>query len=139
MPVAERPFAPTTLQGRNWLAFYHPDVQRVCIEAAAAAGADVRRGARVTAIRPGRRPVAAVEHDGDRMEFASRIVVAADGRGSGARALAGFSTRRDPEKLFFSGVYVDGLAIEAGYFHQFADPFRARIAYVFPQRDGRAR
>ncbi len=35
MQVAERPFAATTLPGRNWLAFYHPDLQRICIDAAA--------------------------------------------------------------------------------------------------------
>src|ERR1700741_4987212 len=31
MPVSERPFATTTPQGRNWLAFYHPDVQRLSL------------------------------------------------------------------------------------------------------------
>ncbi|MGH7893831.1 MAG: FAD-dependent oxidoreductase [Candidatus Binatia bacterium] len=139
MQVSERPFAPTTLQERGWLAFYHPDLQRLCLEAAERAGAEVRRGARVNGLRAGRPPVVAVEHDGRREEIAARIVVAADGRASAARGLAGFETRRDPEKLFFCGVYLEQVAIAPGYFYQFADPSRGRIAYVFPQRDGRAR
>jgi 2-polyprenyl-6-methoxyphenol hydroxylase-like FAD-dependent oxidoreductase len=137
--VAERAFEPTTLPRRNWLAFYHPVAQRVCLEAAERAGAEVRRGARVTAIRPGRAPSVTVEHDGSRDEVAARLVVAADGRGSAARTLVGFETRRDPEKLLFCGVYLEDVGLEPGHFYQFSDPFRARVSYVFPQRQGRAR
>ena len=139
MQVSERPFEPTTLQRRNWLAFYHPAAQRACLEAAEGAGARVMRGARVTAIRPGSSPSVVIEHDGRREDVAARLVVAADGRGSAARGLAGFETRRDPEKLLFAGVYLEGVGLEPGHFYQFSDPFRGRIAYVFPQRDGRAR
>jgi len=136
--VSERPFAPTTLQRRNWLAFYHPAAQRACLDAAERAGARVLRGARVTAIRPGPSPSVVVEQDGRREDVAVRLVVAADGRGSSARSL-GFETRRDPEKLLFAGVYLERVGLEPGHFHHFSDPFRGRIAYVFPQRDGRAR
>jgi 2-polyprenyl-6-methoxyphenol hydroxylase-like FAD-dependent oxidoreductase len=100
---------------------------------------EVRRGARVTAIRPGKAPAVTVEQDGRRDELPARLVVAADGRGSAARALAGFTTRRDPEKLLFAGVYLEKVGLAPNYFYQFSDPFRARMAYVFPQRDGRAR
>jgi menaquinone-9 beta-reductase len=139
MQVSERAFEPTTLPRRNWLAFYHPAAQRACLDAAARAGAEVLRGARVTAIRPGASPGVVVERDGRREEIAARMVVAADGRGSAARALAGFEARRDPEKLLFSGVYLENVGLAPGYFYQFSDPFRGRIAFVFPQRDGRAR
>jgi 2-polyprenyl-6-methoxyphenol hydroxylase-like FAD-dependent oxidoreductase len=139
MPVAERAWASTTLPGRDWLAFYHPDLQRSCLDAAERAGAEVRRGARVTGIRPGRPPAVTVEHDGTCAEISARLVVAADGRGSAARTLARFAPRRDPEKLLFSGVYLEGVALAPGYFYQFVDPSRGRIAYVFPQREGRAR
>ena len=137
--VSERSFVPTTLQGLPWFACYHPTLQQACIDAAARAGVDVWRGARVTGIRPGRPPVVVVERDAQRQEMSARIVIAADGRGSAARGLAGFATRRDPERLLFTGVYLDDVAIAPGYFYQFTDPARARIAYVFPQRDGRAR
>jgi 2-polyprenyl-6-methoxyphenol hydroxylase-like FAD-dependent oxidoreductase len=80
-----------------------------------------------------------VERDGRGEEVAARLVVAADGRGSAARGLAGFATRRDPERLFFAGVYLEEVGLAPGYFHQFIDPSRGRIAYVFPQRDRRAR
>ncbi|HXJ36273.1 MAG TPA: NAD(P)/FAD-dependent oxidoreductase [Candidatus Eisenbacteria bacterium] len=137
--VSERPFAATTLQGMNWFSFYHPDLQRICVDAAVRAGAEVRRGARVVGLRPGRPPVVSVEQDGRRDDVAARIVVAADGRGSAARGLAGFETRRDPERLLFAGVYVETLGLEPGHFYQFADPPHGRMGYVFPQRDGRAR
>jgi len=139
MQVSERDFPSTTLQGRSWLAFYHPDLQRIAITAAARAGAEVRRGVRVGAIRPGRPPAVTVEQDGHRIDLSARMVVAADGRGSAARSLAGFEPRRDPAMLLFAGVYLDDMAIEPGYFYQFVDPSHGRIAYVFPQRDGRAR
>ncbi len=135
MPLPERPFASTTPQGLNWLSFYHPHLQRVCLEAAARAGAEVRRGVRVTAVRPGRPRVVTVAGD----DVSARIVVAADGRGSAVRTEAGFETRRDPEKLLFAGVYLEELAVDPGYFYQFSDPMRGRMAYVFPQRDRRAR
>jgi 2-polyprenyl-6-methoxyphenol hydroxylase-like FAD-dependent oxidoreductase len=137
--VSERPFEPTTPQRRNWLAFYHPAAQRACLDAAERAGARVMRGARVTAIRPGASPSVVVEHEGRSEEIAARLVVAADGRGSAARGLDGFETRRDPEKLLFTGVYLERVGLEPGHFHHFSDPYRGRIAYVFPQRDGRAR
>ena len=139
MRVAERPFASTTLQGLNWLAFYHPNLQRACLEAAERAGAEVWCGARATGIRAGRPAVVTVDREGRSEEVVARLVVAADGRGSAARGLAGFATRRDPEKLFFAGVYLEAVGLEPGYFYQFVDPPRGRIAYVFPQRDGRAR
>ena len=139
MQVSERDFPSTTLQGCSWLALYHPALQRVAISAAERAGAEVRRGARVSEIRPRRPPEVTIEQDGHKADIAARIVVAADGRASTARGLAGFETRRDPPKLLFAGVYMEDLAIEPGYFYQFADPFRGRIAYVFPQRAGRAR
>jgi 2-polyprenyl-6-methoxyphenol hydroxylase-like FAD-dependent oxidoreductase len=139
MQVAERSWATTTLPGRNSLAFYHPDLQRIGIGTAERAGAEVRRGARVTGLHPGRTPAVTVEQDGRREEICTRLVVAADGRGSAARGLAGFETRRDPEKLFFAGVYLENLDLAPGYFYQFIDPTRGRIAYVFPQHDGRAR
>jgi len=137
--VSEWPFEPTTLQRRNWLAFYHPAAQRACLDAAERAGACVMRGARVTAIRPGSSPSVVLEQDGRREDVAARLVVAADGRGSAARGLDGFETRRDPEKLLFAGVYLERVGLDPGHFYQFSDPFRGRIAYVFPQRDGRAR
>jgi 2-polyprenyl-6-methoxyphenol hydroxylase-like FAD-dependent oxidoreductase len=139
MQVSARDFPSTTLQGCGWLAFYHPELQRIAITAAESAGVEVRRGARVSEIVPGHPPMVKVDQDGQPIEISARLVVAADGRGSAARGLAGFGTRRDPAKLLFAGVYVADMAIEPGYFYQFTDPFRGRIAYVFPQRDGRAR
>jgi 2-polyprenyl-6-methoxyphenol hydroxylase-like FAD-dependent oxidoreductase len=137
--VVERPFEPTTLPRRNWLAFYHPAAQRECLAAAERAGAHVLRGARVTAIRPGTSPSVVVEHEGRRDEIAARIVVAADGRGSAARSLPGFVAGRDPEKLLFSGVYLENVGLAPGHFYHFADPSRGRVSYIFPQREGRAR
>jgi menaquinone-9 beta-reductase len=93
----------------------------------------------MTGLRAGGRPSITVEQDGRVEDVSARIVVAADGRGSAARGFAGFETRQDPEKLLFAGAYVANVDIAAGCFWQFADPPRGRMAFVFPQRDRRAR
>ena len=54
----------TTPQKLPALAFYHPAMQEVLLQAAAEAGAEIRRGAHVRDVRPGDVPSVAVEQDG---------------------------------------------------------------------------
>jgi len=137
--VSERAFVPTTLQGLNWLAFYHPDAQRACLDAAERAGAEVRRGARVTALRPGPRPAVTVEQDGRTFEIGRTDRRRRRRPGVGRprarrlrdapRSREALLRRRIPRRRRAPGRLLP----------PFSDPFRSRIAYVFPQRDGRAR
>ena len=112
-----RDLVATTVPAAPVLAFYHPAMQEVLLDAAARAGAVVQRGARVSSVAPGPEPSVAFELDGHVEEVRARLVVGADGRGSQMRKWAGFTVRRDPERLLFSGVLLDGVPVadDAGY------------------------
>ncbi len=59
--IMHRDLPNTTLQGASEFTFYHPAMQEVLLQAAAAAGAEVRRGAVVRDVRPGERPSIVIE------------------------------------------------------------------------------
>jgi 2-polyprenyl-6-methoxyphenol hydroxylase-like FAD-dependent oxidoreductase len=80
------------------LNFYHPDMQAVVIGAAAAAGAKVRRGARVVELVSDGLPGVRVHEDGNgERVYRARLVVGADDRNSVCRRWGGFHVERDPE------------------------------------------
>src|SRR5262249_45188780 len=139
VPVVHRDLAATTSQGVAWFSFYHPAMQEVLLDAAAAAGATVRRGARVRDVRPGSAPVAVVEEDGGAEEIRARLVVAADGRRSVVRRWGGFAVRRDPERLLFAGVLLDDVPAPDDTGIVFFNPAIGRISLFFPQGGGRVR
>src|SRR5262249_33668269 len=103
-PRIARDLIETTPQRSGWLTFYHPAMQELVLGAAGRAGAEIRRGARVLEVHPGRSPRVRVEMDGRREEVEARLVVGADGRGSMVRRAGRFSVTRDPDRLLFSGV-----------------------------------
>jgi 2-polyprenyl-6-methoxyphenol hydroxylase-like FAD-dependent oxidoreductase len=83
---------------------------RVLSATAAEAGAEVRRGVdaiELGATSDGRRTVAFTA-DGATHEAPARLVVGADGRGSGIRKQAGITLHRDPTHHLFAGLLVDG-------------------------------
>jgi 2-polyprenyl-6-methoxyphenol hydroxylase-like FAD-dependent oxidoreductase len=129
----------TTPQRRGWLTYYHPRMQELLIDAAHAAGAEVRRGARVRAVTPGAPARVTVEEAGRSEEVATRLVVGADGRASKVRQWARFGARQDPPRLLFCGVLLDGLEVDADTCHQFAPAQFSRIGFLFPQGAGRVR
>jgi len=133
--VAHRDLAATTPQGVSWFSFYHPAMQEIVLDAAERAGATVRRGARVRDVRPGAPPVAVVDDE----EISARLVVGADGRGSVVRRWAGFETRREPDRLLFAGVLLDGLGAPEDTGTVFFNPSLGRISLLFPQGGGRVR
>lgn len=137
--VSRRDFRATTPQRTGWLTFFHPDMQQLFLDLAAAAGAEVRRGARVQTVRPGNPPSLAIEQDGRSEEINARLVVGADGRGSAVRKLAGFEARRDPDRLLFAGVLLDPVPSLRDSFHHVINPGMGRLSYIFPQRGTRAR
>src|SRR5438874_1708365 len=83
MQIMHRDMPSTTPQGLPSLAFYHPAMQETLLQAAAHAGADVRRGVRASAVTPGPTPAVTVQPDNapeERLE--ARLIVGADGRTS---------------------------------------------------------
>jgi 2-polyprenyl-6-methoxyphenol hydroxylase-like FAD-dependent oxidoreductase len=76
----------------NWV---HNEMEEVLLRAATGAGPEVRRGVRACDVRPAARPTVNVEQEGHVQELYTRLVVCADGRGSGARKWANFTVQQD--------------------------------------------
>ena len=72
----------TTPRHTPSLAFYHPTMQEVLLQASQDAGAEVRRGAHAGQVKPGPLPTVVVEHAGRVEEVSARLVVGVDGRNS---------------------------------------------------------
>src|SRR2546425_1377898 len=82
LQITHRDMPASTAHAAPWLAFYHPAMQEVVLDAAARAGAEVRRGVRVSGVTPGPEPVVAFDESGRDEKVRARLVVGADGRGS---------------------------------------------------------
>jgi 2-polyprenyl-6-methoxyphenol hydroxylase-like FAD-dependent oxidoreductase len=140
MQVAHRKMASTTPQGLPTLTFYHPEMQQTLLDAARDAGADVRRGAKVTGVTPGKTPQVTVENaDGTRQDLSARIVVGADGRGSLVRKWAGFTEQKDNDRLLISGLLFDDSAAPQDTVRLVNDLATGRGAILFPQGGARVR
>jgi len=138
--MIHRNLVATTPQQAPEFSFYHPVMQEVLLQAAADAGAEVRRGARVRDVKPGTLPTVVVEQDGQAHEIQARLVVGADGRASMVRKWAGFTVQRDPDRRVVSGVLFEGMPAapeDTTYFALKQDI--GQIAPLFPQGGGRVR
>ncbi len=116
----------------------HPVACEALIDAAAAAGADVRRGAADIRISAGRDPAVHWSIDGREGSASSRLLVGADGRRSTVRRQLGIDLDIDPPGNCIAGLYVeglDGIDAQANLMAREAD----LLFYAFPQRSGRAR
>jgi 2-polyprenyl-6-methoxyphenol hydroxylase-like FAD-dependent oxidoreductase len=122
----------------------HPRMCSILSEAAEAAGATVLRGVdkiELGALSNGgasaRREVR-YEHAGAQHTVRCRLVVGADGRGSGIRKQAGIALHRDPTHHLFAGLLVEGAdAWPEGL--QVTGVEGDSHFLVFPQGGGRAR
>ena len=116
----------------------HPVACEALIDAAARAGADVRRGVADIRISAGRDPTVHWSVDGREGSARARLLVGADGRRSTVRRQVGIDLDIDPPGNCIAGLYVEGLdGVDA------RTNLMAREAdllfYAFPQRSGRAR
>jgi 2-polyprenyl-6-methoxyphenol hydroxylase-like FAD-dependent oxidoreductase len=135
-----RDLVSTTPQQAPMLIFYHPAMQEELLQAAATAGAEVRRGSRVSTVKPGATPTVTVEHYGRTEEIPARLVVGADGRASLVRKWAGFSVHKDPDRRLMAGVLFEemsGLRDDTNYV--VLNPSLSQIVALFPQGHGRVR
>jgi len=129
----------TTPQRAPEFSFFHPTMQEVLLQAAADAGAEVRRGAVVANVRRERSPIVVVEQGGHIDEIAARLVVGADGRTSLTRKWAGFTVQRDPDSRFISGVLFDDMPVPEDTSYIVANPSLGKAVPFFPQGAGRVR
>jgi 2-polyprenyl-6-methoxyphenol hydroxylase-like FAD-dependent oxidoreductase len=134
-----RDLTKTTPQAAPHFNFHHPRMQETLLAAAAAAGADVRRGATVKRVSPGARPTVTFEQEGAARDVAARLVVGADGRSSGARRWGGFEARCDEPCSMIAGLLFDGLRSPEDSALIYLNPGLSQGAYLFPQGGGRVR
>lgn len=141
--TSRRDLNDTTTPKTSVTTFYHPEAQDCLIAAAQEAGAEVRRGARVTGIEMGDGPAvspAVFTEQGGRQEvIQSRLVVGADGSDSMVRQWAGFETQRDPGRNLIAGVLFDGISASDEASHVWLNPDLGQWILLFPQGKGRAR
>jgi menaquinone-9 beta-reductase len=105
----DRDLVGTTPQNLPMLTFYHPEMQEVMLQAAARAGAEVRRAALVKAITWHAPANVLFGADFGIEQVQARLVVGADGRGSAVRKWGKFAVTRDPERLMIAGVMLEDL------------------------------
>jgi 2-polyprenyl-6-methoxyphenol hydroxylase-like FAD-dependent oxidoreductase len=129
----------TTPQGCPMLTFFHPHMQEVLLGEAAEAGAEVRRGATVRSLTPGRPARVTFEQDGRSTEVSCRLAVGADGRSSAARRWGGFAVQQEPEFLLVSGVLVEGMPVEDQTLRMNMDLSTGVMSFLNPQGAGRVR
>jgi menaquinone-9 beta-reductase len=143
-PITELGFGPrhlpsTTPQQLPALGFAHPEMQEVVLNAAEAAGAEVKRGVTVTKIEAGSSPSVSFQDGGATETVQARLVVAADGRTSSAREWAGFEVREEPQPFLFAGLLLDGVNIPEGQSYLLFVPHLAMCTAMTPAGQGRCR
>jgi len=121
------------------LAFYHPEMQEVLLQAAADAGAEVLRGAVARDIEPGDRPIVTYMLDGAPHTVTARIVVGADGRSSATRRIGQFEVLADPPERILSGVLLEGMQVRQDTCYSVFDSKQSQLVALFPQGNDRVR
>jgi 2-polyprenyl-6-methoxyphenol hydroxylase-like FAD-dependent oxidoreductase len=129
----------TTALGMPAFTMYHPAMQEAVLSAAAAAGAEVRRGEKVTAVRPGKEPEVDIDTGNGAESVTARLVVGADGRNSVVRKWAGFEAREEDPGNILTGVLLEGYQGPIENSNAMFNPFLGQVAFIFPQKDGKAR
>jgi 2-polyprenyl-6-methoxyphenol hydroxylase-like FAD-dependent oxidoreductase len=130
----------TTPQGLAALAVYHPAMQEIVLQAAAEAGAEVRRGVIAREIKREGVTTVVVEQDGRMEAVQARLAIGADGRGSLVRKWSRFPVRQDPEQLLIAGVLFDDMPLppDDTNYGVFNFPL-GQETLIFPQGQGRVR
>jgi 2-polyprenyl-6-methoxyphenol hydroxylase-like FAD-dependent oxidoreductase len=103
-----RDYRSTTPRKTCGLSFFHPEMQETLLASATEAGAEVRRGAVATSIKPGSAPEIEIVWKGERHTVSARLIVGADGRESRVARLLGLRHDRDEPELFTGGLQMHG-------------------------------
>ncbi|MGD9604444.1 MAG: FAD-dependent oxidoreductase [Gammaproteobacteria bacterium] len=137
--LACRDFTVSTPHGSPLFSFYHPDMQETLITAAAAAGAEVWRGAAVRHVHADPRPTVKVEHAGWTSDLHASWVVGADGRKSPTRHWMGFEVHQDPARRWFTGVLLGGVPLPEDTWYAVMNPDNGHEVFLGNIGQGRVR
>lgn len=121
------------------LAIYHPAMQEALIQAAATAGAEIRRGVTVRGLDTRGIPSVSAESGGRVTELRGRLIVAADGRNSLVRSWGGFQIRQDPDQNLVAGTLFEGVPAPEDACHAWLNTAYSLFVLLFPQGKGQAR
>jgi 2-polyprenyl-6-methoxyphenol hydroxylase-like FAD-dependent oxidoreductase len=137
--IEHRNLPATTRCGAAELAFSHPAMQELLLQAAQDAGASVLRGAALRELQLGPPATAVVELDGRSQSIQAKLVVAADGRLSTTRKLAGFVIKGDRPERLMTGVLLGDMPVSDQGSHSIFDTRNSQLVALFPQGGGRVR
>jgi 2-polyprenyl-6-methoxyphenol hydroxylase-like FAD-dependent oxidoreductase len=134
-PLPPRNVAEDTPLKTPAVCIYHPAMQEALLQAAMAAGAEVRRPAKVTGVTQGAEP--SVEIDGETLT--ARLVAGADGRNSSVRKWGGFAVEEETPEQVLSGVLLDNCSVDPEVSVLVFNFVLGQNALLFPQGNGRVR
>ena len=137
--VDHRDLIATSESGMPNLGFFHPEMQGTLIRAAGQAGAEVRRGARVTNVEPGSPARVTVQNGNGDETIDAGLVVACDGRSSPSRAWAGFETNHERDRMQIAGIFFENMNIPPDTARHVVSPMRNAQTLLFPSGNGRVR
>jgi len=136
----ERDLVATTQHKLPLLSFYHPEMQEVLFQAAAKAGAEVRRGAMVCGIEMGFPTIVHFQGDRGSEKATARLVIGANGRCSPIRKWCGVTESQDPDRLYIAGVSLEGLqGMRDDSSYLFINPDVGELTFLVGQGSDRAR
>jgi menaquinone-9 beta-reductase len=128
----------TTLPQLPLLSFPHQVMQETLLAAAEHAGAEVRRGVSVDHVEPGVEPAVIVD-GGSPERISTRLVVAADGRGSAVRKRAGFSVSEQSNGYYMAGVLLTNVHASPEIMYAVFNPEFGTWTGLIPQAGDRFR
>ena len=145
--AGRRDLQETSPHGVGSFNLYHPKMQETLLLLAQQAGAEIRRGIRVSSVTPGERPSVQFDEGGHLHTVDGRLVVCADGRNSAARSWGGFTVKRHPDHLIIAGTLLDSTPVpddsthfvgglEGGVLMAPQGRKRARAYFVYRKSDG---
>jgi menaquinone-9 beta-reductase len=134
-----RNLAEDTPQRLHGLSIYHPHLQESLLAAAERAGAEVRRGTRVTLLEAGDPVQVRFEGDDGADHVTARFAVGADGRSSMTRRWGGFESKNDPAGNIAAGVLLEDAPAAADSALCVTNSRLSRMVLYCPQKEGRGR
>ena len=134
-PTERRDLVATTPHRGGFIAFAHPALQRLLLDLAEAAGAEVWRGVAAEGVLSGQPPMVRVRRGNCEISLRAGLVVGADGRASRARAWGGFAVRRDPQRMVIASTLLRGMRLPADAVRMVANPSAGRAVLVVPIGD----